>query len=142
MLGCYWLPLLYSLFLLAGKGCQFTQSITEIADLPHIARRNYNPQHFPPTHNTDLIKRLVEQAKGRIIVMPGGGITERNLHRILEGAGVQEFHCSARSTKESLMKYRNNSVTMGAALTTSEYSIKVADVTKVRTLNAMAKNFL
>ncbi|KAG9466610.1 hypothetical protein GDO78_016359 [Eleutherodactylus coqui] len=53
-----------------------------------------------------LIKRLVEQAKGRIIVMPGGGITERNLHRILEGAGVEEFHCSARSTKESLMKYR------------------------------------
>ncbi|XP_073408898.1 copper homeostasis protein cutC homolog isoform X1 [Dendrobates tinctorius] len=89
-----------------------------------------------------LIKRLVEQAKGRIIVMPGGGITERNLHRILEGAGVEEFHCSARSTKESLMKYRNNSVTMGAALSTSEYSIKVADVTKVRTLNAMAKNFL
>ncbi|XP_068114141.1 copper homeostasis protein cutC homolog isoform X4 [Hyperolius riggenbachi] len=89
-----------------------------------------------------LIKRLVEQAKGRIIVMPGGGITERNLHRILEGTGVQEFHCSARSTKESLMKYRNHSVCMGAALTTSEYSIKVADVAKVRTLNAMAKNFL
>ncbi|KAM4636775.1 copper homeostasis protein cutC homolog isoform 1-T2 [Discoglossus pictus] len=89
-----------------------------------------------------VIKRLVEQAKGRIIVMPGGGITERNLQRILEGAGVQEFHCSARSTKESAMKYRNNSVSMGAALSTSEYSIKVTDVAKVRTLNAMAKNFL
>ncbi|XP_073451662.1 copper homeostasis protein cutC homolog isoform X2 [Aquarana catesbeiana] len=86
-----------------------------------------------------LIKRLVEQAKGRIIVMPGGGITERNLHRILEGTGVEEFHCSARSTKESLMKYRNHSVCMGATITTSEYAIKVADVAKVRTLNAMAK---
>ncbi|MEE6486324.1 hypothetical protein FKM82_014573 [Ascaphus truei] len=53
-----------------------------------------------------LIKRLVEQAKGRIIVMPGGGITERNLQRILEGAGVQEFHCSARSTRDSGMNYR------------------------------------
>ncbi|MEE6486316.1 hypothetical protein FKM82_014573 [Ascaphus truei] len=89
-----------------------------------------------------LIKRLVEQAKGRIIVMPGGGITERNLQRILEGAGVQEFHCSARSTRDSGMNYRNNSVSMGATLSTSEYSMKVADVTKVRTLNAMAKNIL
>uniref|UniRef100_A0A803K1T8 Copper homeostasis protein cutC homolog n=1 Tax=Xenopus tropicalis TaxID=8364 RepID=A0A803K1T8_XENTR len=89
-----------------------------------------------------LIKRLVEQAKGRIIVMPGGGITERNLQRILEGAAVQEFHCSARSTKDSTMKYRNNSVCMGATLSTSEYSTKVTDVAKVRTLNAMAKNFL
>nr|XP_006630976.1 PREDICTED: copper homeostasis protein cutC homolog [Lepisosteus oculatus] len=53
-----------------------------------------------------LIKRLVEQAKGRIIVMPGGGISERNLQRILEGSGAQEFHCSARSTKDSAMKFR------------------------------------
>ena len=31
---------------------------------------------------------------------------------------------------------------MGAALSVPEYSIKVADVTKVRTLNAIAKNTL
>ncbi|XP_030058801.1 copper homeostasis protein cutC homolog [Microcaecilia unicolor] len=88
------------------------------------------------------LKRIVEQAKGRIIVMPGGGITERNLHRILEGSGVQEFHCSARSPRDSGMKFRNYCVSMGTSLSTSEYSTKVADVTKVRTLNAMAKNIL
>ncbi|XP_062864629.1 copper homeostasis protein cutC homolog isoform X2 [Trichomycterus rosablanca] len=89
-----------------------------------------------------IIKRLVEQAKGRIIIMPGGGITERNLQRILEGSGAQEFHCSSRSTKDSAMKFRNSSVCMGASLTASEYSLKVADVGKVRTLNAIAKNTL
>lgn len=89
-----------------------------------------------------LIKRLVEQAKGRIIIMPGGGITERNLQRILEGSGAQEFHSSARSGKESAMKFRNPSVNMGASLSAPEYSLKVADVTKVRTLNAIAKNTL
>ncbi|XP_029465943.1 copper homeostasis protein cutC homolog isoform X1 [Rhinatrema bivittatum] len=89
-----------------------------------------------------LIKRIVEQAKGRIIVMPGGGVTERNLQRILEGSGVQEFHCSARSPRDSGMKFRNNCVSMGTPLSTSEYSTKVTDVTKVRTLNAMAKNIL
>ncbi|XP_029109697.1 copper homeostasis protein cutC homolog isoform X2 [Scleropages formosus] len=89
-----------------------------------------------------LIKRLVEQAKGRIIIMPGGGISERNLQRVLEGSGAQEFHCSARSTKDSTMKFRNPCVNMGASLSAPEYSVKVADVTKIRTLNAIAKNTL
>ncbi|KAM6442964.1 copper homeostasis protein cutC homolog isoform 2-T2 [Liasis olivaceus] len=89
-----------------------------------------------------LIKRLIEQAKGRIIIVPGGGITERNLQRILEGSGASEFHCSARSAKDSGMKFRNSSVKMGASLSTPEHSVMVADVTKVRTLNAIAKNIL
>ncbi|XP_038847626.1 copper homeostasis protein cutC homolog isoform X1 [Salvelinus namaycush] len=89
-----------------------------------------------------LIKRLVEQAKGRITIMPGGGITERNLQRILESSGVLEFHCSARSSKDSAMKFRNSCVNMGASLTAPEYGLKVADVSKVRSLNAIAKNTL
>ncbi|XP_049711526.1 copper homeostasis protein cutC homolog isoform X2 [Elephas maximus indicus] len=89
-----------------------------------------------------LIKRLIDQAKGRIVVMPGGGITERNLQRILEGSGATEFHCSARSARDSGMKFRNFCVSMGASLSNSEYSLKVTDVTKVRTLNAIAKNSL
>ncbi|KAG7462458.1 hypothetical protein MATL_G00185080 [Megalops atlanticus] len=89
-----------------------------------------------------VIKRLVEQAKGRIIIMPGGGISERNLQRILEGSGAQEFHCSARSSKDSAMKFRNSCVNMGASLSAPEYALKVTDVTKVRTLNAIAKNTL
>ncbi|XP_070079198.1 copper homeostasis protein cutC homolog isoform X2 [Equus przewalskii] len=89
-----------------------------------------------------LIKRLIDQAKGRIVVMPGGGITERNLQRILEGSGATEFHCSARSARDSGMKFRNSCVAMGASLSSSEYSLKVTDVTQVRTLNAIAKNIL
>nr|KAF6455539.1 cutC copper transporter [Rousettus aegyptiacus] len=89
-----------------------------------------------------LIKRLIDQAKGRIVVMPGGGITDRNLQRILEGSGATEFHCSARSARDSGMKFRNSSVVMGASLSSSEYSIKVTDVTQVRTLTAIAKNIL
>lgn len=40
------------------------------------------------------------------------------------------------------MKFRNSSVAMGASLAHSEYSLKVTDVTKVRTLNAIAKDVL
>ncbi|XP_047208536.1 copper homeostasis protein cutC homolog isoform X1 [Girardinichthys multiradiatus] len=89
-----------------------------------------------------VIKRLIDQAKGRIIVMPGGGITESNLQRILEGSGAEEFHCSARSSRDSAMKFRNTCVTMGATISAPEYGLKVADVSKVRSLNAIAKNTL
>ncbi|NXT56635.1 CUTC protein, partial [Pluvianellus socialis] len=85
-----------------------------------------------------LIKRLAEQGFFR----PGGGITERNLQRILEGSTASEFHCSARSARDSGMKFRNPNVAMGASFSAPEYSIKVADVAKVRTLNAIAKNIL
>uniref|UniRef100_UPI00398EAC30 copper homeostasis protein cutC homolog isoform X1 n=2 Tax=Pristiophorus japonicus TaxID=55135 RepID=UPI00398EAC30 len=86
------------------------------------------------------IRRLVEQAKRRIIVVPGGGITERNVQRILEGCGAREFHCSARSSRDSLMKFRNCCVSMGASLTPPEYSVKVADVCKIRALICIAKD--
>ncbi|XP_039639483.1 copper homeostasis protein cutC homolog isoform X3 [Perca fluviatilis] len=78
-----------------------------------------------------LIKRLIEQAKGRIAIMPGGGINERNLQRILEGSGAEEFHCSARSSRDSAMKFRNTCVTMGATFSAPEYGLKVTDVRKV-----------
>ncbi|NWR71108.1 CUTC protein, partial [Centropus unirufus] len=85
-----------------------------------------------------LIKRLAEQVSAPL----GGGITERNLQRILEGSTASEFHCSARSARDSGMKFRNPNVAMGASFSAPEYSIKVADVAKVRTLNAIAKNIL
>ncbi|NWW70954.1 CUTC protein, partial [Climacteris rufus] len=95
-----------------------------------------------------LIKRLAEQVMSSALCVisallsPGGGITERNLQRILEGSTASEFHCSARSARDSGMKFRNPNVAMGASFSAPEYSIKVADVAKVRTLNAIAKNIL
>ncbi|NXG87228.1 CUTC protein, partial [Stercorarius parasiticus] len=95
-----------------------------------------------------LIKRLAEQVMPSALYVtrgffpPGGGITERNLQRILEGSTASEFHCSARSARDSGMKFRNPNVAMGASFSAPEYSIKVADVAKVRTLNAIAKNIL
>lgn len=42
-----------------------------------------------------------------LLIFPtGGGITDRNLQRILEGSGATEFHCSARSARDSGMKFR------------------------------------
>ena len=53
-----------------------------------------------------VLAELVRQAGERIVVMPGGGITERNVGRIVTGSGAREVHISARHSVESAMRYR------------------------------------
>jgi len=66
--------------------------------------------------------------------MPGGGITLRNIQRIIEGTGVTEVHLSARSSVESNMIYRNARVYMGGTLRPPEFSWKTTDEKIVRSI--------
>ncbi|XP_063963690.1 copper homeostasis protein cutC homolog [Lytechinus pictus] len=84
-----------------------------------------------------MIADLVTRARGRIAIMPGGGITERNLQRILDGSGVKEFHCSARTSRQSQSTYRNTAVSMGAALRPPEFTLKCADSDLIRRLRGI-----
>ena len=43
-----------------------------------------------------LLKRLVEQSSGRIIIMPGAGVNPQNAHRILSETSAHEIHGSLR----------------------------------------------
>ena len=61
----------------------------------------------------DLLTRLNRQAAGRIILMAGSGVTEKNIHRIHEATGLKEFHFSGRESFESDMKYVNSNLYMG-----------------------------
>jgi copper homeostasis protein len=82
----------------------------------------------------DLLAELQKQAGGRIIVMPGGGITPRNVQRIVAGSGVSEVHLSARRSVSSGMTYRNGNCFMGGALRPPEFGWKVTDETAVQSL--------
>lgn len=42
-----------------------------------------------------VIRRLVDKSEGRIIILPGGGVTLKNIHKILEQTGATEIHGSA-----------------------------------------------
>ena len=75
------------------------------------------------------------------IPVTGGGITQRNLERILKESGAREFHASARTTEQSTMSYRNTNVFMGAALRPPEFTIKVADSGLIQALNEIYQNF-
>lgn len=68
-----------------------------------------------------LIAELVRQAGKRIVVMPGGGITARNVGRIVAEASPQEIHFAALEIMASTMKFRRPYVYMGGELRPPEY---------------------
>lgn len=80
----------------------------------------------------DVITDLVENAGERIIIMPGGGITERNFKKIVETSGVKEVHFLAPGTHESPMTYRNPNCFMGGELRPPEFSLTVTDPERVQ----------
>ncbi len=75
----------------------------------------------------DLIKELNDKAGNRLIIMPGGGITPRNLNKLVDFTGVKEVHFAAMKTVASGMAFRNERVYMGGTLRPPEYESQVAD---------------
>ncbi len=79
-----------------------------------------------------LLKELVEQADGRIIIMPGCGVNANNARKIAEATGTYELHFSGRSPIESGMIYRNAKVKMGGTVKIEEYQREQTDPEKVK----------
>lgn len=79
-----------------------------------------------------LLKRLVKMADGRIIIMPGCGVNEKNIRKIAEETEAAEFHFSARETKPSGMVYRNPVVSMGGTVHIDEYELSLTSAARVK----------
>jgi copper homeostasis protein len=82
------------------------------------------------------IAELVHQAKGRVSLMPGGGVTDKNVAEIVAATGATEIHLSARDTIRSAMVYRNEQCFMGAYSRTNEYEWREASAELVRRAKA------
>ena len=84
-----------------------------------------------------LITELVRRAAGRIIVVPGGGITARNVDRVVRESGVSEVHFASLEPREGRMQYRNPRVFMGGTLRPPEYS---QDITRPESVAAVIRS--
>ena len=81
----------------------------------------------------DLLKKLVDIAGERIIIMPGSGVNEHNISEIATSTGAKEFHFSAREPIESGMIYRNPNLKMGGtSVVINEFEEQVTSSEKVR----------
>ena len=79
-----------------------------------------------------IIASLVQQAGTRLSLMPGGGVTEKNLADIVRATGVREIHLSARTGVKSMMTHRNETCSMGTFTAGREYEWREASAGKVR----------
>ncbi len=95
-------------------------------------------QEASALEGVDLLRRLVERAGDRLIVMPGGGIHERSLPRILRETGAREVHVTGTRTIESGMTFHNPRCFMGGELRPPEYSSAVTDAARIQELVRLA----
>lgn len=80
------------------------------------------------------LENLVRRANGRIQIMAGSGINAGNALKIAN-MGVNALHMTAKSIRESEMRYRNPEVFMGGIPGIPEYQIVYSDTVKI--LNVM-----
>lgn len=82
----------------------------------------------------DLIGELVRAAGDRIIVMPGGGLTARNIGKVIASTGAKEYHFAALTPTPSGMRFRRPDVFMGGELRPPEYDRLVTEKESVASI--------
>ncbi len=87
-----------------------------------------------------LISELIKRAGNRIIVMPGGGITQRNVDRIVSAASPREIHFAALEMAAGGMQFRREHVFMGGELRPPEYDRLVTSAGTLRSVMAKAES--
>jgi copper homeostasis protein len=58
----------------------------------------------------NLLQELVTLAKGRIIIMPGGGIKSSNIETLISTTNAREYHASCKKIIPTVMDYVNEAM--------------------------------
>lgn len=87
----------------------------------------------------DLIRRLIEYAKGRIEILPGGGIKPYNLPDVIARTGCTQVHLTAFQKGSDPSTRARPQVTFGGALYPREDEIFITDAELVRTIGQLLK---
>jgi copper homeostasis protein len=86
-----------------------------------------------------LLAELIRRAGDRIIIMPGGGITARNVDRIVAGMQPKEMHFAALEPTASGMGKRREHVFMGGVLRPPEYDRLATSAATIKSVMAGVK---
>jgi len=76
----------------------------------------------------EVIRRLIEKAGERIVIMPGSGITPENIAGLIQKTGAKELHGTFRCRFPSRMKYRNEKLSRPK----EEYELLLTDEEKIK----------
>jgi len=78
----------------------------------------------------ELIKKLIDQANERIIIIPGSGLKSSNVVEIKEYTGAVEFHTSARKIIPSPTQFINEKIK-------EDFSKDFIDETEIKKIKAL-----
>jgi len=87
----------------------------------------------------DMLRLLVRQAAGRIVILGCGDLRAESIRGVWQTAGLNELHFSAPATILSAMRYRNPALAMGGSDPEREYRHTVTDPVRVRAVIAAAR---
>lgn len=79
----------------------------------------------------DLVTDLIDRARERIIIMPGGGLNDTNIATFAAKTSAREYHMQIDREVASTVRFRRV-VPMGAGLLPPEYTLHVTDYDAVR----------
>lgn len=118
-----------------------SETLEELIDLG-VDRVLSSGQQSTAEQGIPLLRKLQEQAEGRILIMAGCGVNETNIVKIASETGVREFHFSGKVHVPSSMKYKNQSVSMGGDGTVNEYTRDLTSLEKVKNTIAALDKFM
>lgn len=81
-----------------------------------------------------LIKKLVDYADDRIVIMAGSGINAENIQQIITETGVQNCHVSASAILKSNMTFQKEGIVMGGIQNYPEFEKRCTDPIKLKTI--------
>ena len=84
-----------------------------------------------------LLQQVVEKVAGKLIVLPGGGVSSQNVEQLL-AVGMQEVHASARQALNHELK-TNNKVSLSAGTITDAY--RFADFQEIVNLRTILDHY-
>ena len=88
----------------------------------------------------ELIKKLIAHARGRIEILPGGGIRSHNVRRIIEQTGATQIHLSAFEQRTDRSVHNRPYITFGSSLHPPEDRYEIIDRRVIQSVSDLLKS--
>ena len=120
----------------AGKEAVFHRAIDVVPDWReaidllaelHVTRILTSGQEPDVAWGTETVREMIAYAAGRIQILPGAGITQRNMTRILTETGADQLHVAAHRTLPDPSANNNRAIFYGGCLYPPEDRFQLID---------------
>lgn len=120
----------------AGKEAVFHRAIDVVPDWKEgldilaeekITRVLTSGQEADVANGTETVREMIEYAAGRIQILPGAGITARNVQRIIRETGTDQIHLAAHRQMADTSVLNNRAIYYGGCLYPPEDRFNIID---------------